>query len=128
MLPKAIISETSPSSETSRRGSGGRRLPGTRPGRSPSQTEVPKGYQNRCTWRIVQGKLANIRNHSETIFVVHPVDSNDVAAAEVGADESDQHIGGIVDECNIDGAAKWDEPLGQAAGECSNVPCVRIDP
>ena len=63
------------------------------------------------------------------MWAVHSVDAVNIAAADVRADESDQYVRNVVDECDVDrttDADCWDRSR-QAAGERCFLPGLRID-
>ena len=77
--------------------------------------------------RIAQGERADVRDDGEAVRAVHPVDADDVAAADVGADEGDQYVRGVADERDVDRPAEADDRPRQTAGERRDVPRLRID-
>src|SRR6266446_945355 len=52
--------------------------------------------------RIGQVELANVSHDRETVWAVHSVDTVNVAAADVRADEGDQRVRDVVDERDVD--------------------------
>jgi hypothetical protein len=59
---------------------------------------------------------ADVRNDSEVVGRVDPVDAVNITAADVGADEGNQHVGGVVDECDVYRSTEASDPPWQTAG------------
>src|SRR2546429_9474547 len=69
----------------------------------------------RSVRRVVDGELADVRDHGEAVRPVHPVDSVDITPADVPADERDQHLPGIAEEGDVHRPPHADDRLRQAA-------------
>ena len=54
---------------------------------------------------------ADVRDDGETVWAVHSVDADNVAAADVRADEGDQYVRGLADERDVDRPTDADRSL-----------------
>jgi hypothetical protein len=52
--------------------------------------------------RIGQVELADVSDDGETVWAIHSVYADNIAAAQVRADEGDQCVRDVVDECDVD--------------------------
>jgi hypothetical protein len=79
--------------------------------------------------RIIHVEGPNVRNDGGSVWAVYSVDTVNVAAAEVRADEGDQYVRGLADERDIDRATEADrrDRLRQTVGERRDRPSLRID-
>ena len=82
---------------------------------------------DRNSRRIAQGERADVRDHGEAVGAVDSVDADDVAAADVGSDSSDQCVRRPADERYVGGAADADDRLRQTAGKGRDLTGPRID-
>src|SRR5262245_23994896 len=67
-----------------------------------------------------------VRDYGESIRAVYPVNAIDAVAADLRADQRDQHVRGVPDECEIDRPTEADDGLRQPAGEDCCLAGVRI--
>jgi hypothetical protein len=77
--------------------------------------------------RIGQVELANVSNDGETLWAVHSVDADNIAAADVRTDEGDQYVRGLADERDVDRPTDADDRRRQTGGERRFLPGQRID-
>ena len=82
---------------------------------------------NRKSRRMAQGERADVGDDGEAVGAVDSVDADDVAAADVGADNGDQRVRGPADERDVGRAAEADDRLRQTAGEGRDLAGPRID-
>ena len=75
--------------------------------------------------RIGQVELANVSDDRETVWAVHSVDADNVAAADVRADEGDQYVRGVADERDVD--RPTDERPTDADDRCRQTAGERCD-
>src|SRR5580658_5747875 len=79
--------------------------------------------------RIVQIKLPDVGNNSEVVRTVHAIDSVNAVAAEIGTNESDEHIRGPAEKRDVDRAAEANcrDCLRKTARERRNLTGARVN-
>ena len=83
-----------------------------------------RDIERRARW-VVQGELADVRNHGELARTIHAIDiSDDIVAANIGAHQGHEGVHYAPDERNVDGSTNPDDCGRQTTGECRDGACL----
>ena len=85
-----------------------------------------RDIERRARW-IVQGELADVRDHGELARAIHPIDSDDIVAANIGAHQGHEDVRCAPHERDVDGSTDPDDRWRQTTGECRDGARLRID-